>query len=441
MVSLRDLTYQDSVQVNGETISIIDFPDIWDLSDEEIENLILQKTNINLDAPKAIGKFNDIFDVSLEYLQTELHYSLSKALKKQVWKRFSNKEDIINFFKATKNPKGVINCIIARIWYGIHQVLFNERVTEIREKTRAVYERKLKASLQINHSWDGIYKWQVELSIWDGKKRVIHFSMTERGKTPFAVVWKWTRDPDYLSIEAIGDLYGFTFTLEHKDDVPVFMQLISGLVFKRGIFEIKNKGLLDKDKIEENSEIRDDFKKRMIPAIDWEKKEESADEYQDVKIVSPRWSDDRTKNLSLEIKFTIAENTNETGLSMQWVYAYMRKIKESIRLDQTVTKSYIEEVIQEFISNLPKILLENINRINTNVEEYKRELFLDLRDKWYLDEKLDYNQHTKANIDRYLHEWIYKYFISKLERETDSPKANAVFTNKRSKKVRKIIEG
>jgi len=43
--------------------------------------------------------------------------------------------------------------------------------------------------------------------------------------------------------------------------------------------------------------------------------------------------DDATKNLSLELKFVVAKNANEIGLSMQGVYGYFKKISEKIRLD------------------------------------------------------------------------------------------------------------
>jgi len=438
MISLRDLIYEDSIQVDGQTISLIDFPDIWDLSDEEIEQMILQKTRIDIDSIEWIEKFNEIFDVSVNYLKEELQYEIPSVVEKKVWKRFSKKEDILGFFRSTKTSKGIINCAIARIGYGVHQVLFNERVIEMREKTKSVYENKLKAPLQINHSWKGVYKWQVNLHVWNWKSRTIYFSMTERWKTAESVIWKWTRDPEYLWVEAIGDLYGFTFTLEKKEDIPVFMQFISWIVFKRGIFDIKNKGLLDSEDIESNTEIREDFKKRLLAKVGIaSKKKESADDYADIKVVSPRGTDDRTKNLSLEIKFTIAWNVNEKGLSMQWIYAYMRKITERIRLDREVSGKYIDSIVQSFIDNLETILLENVNRINTNVDEYKKELFLELQEKWYIEEK--FNIHTSRNIDKYLKKWLMIYFREWLIVEKSSSKSAEKYTNKRSRGIKKIV--
>jgi len=436
------------MEIDDQTVSLIDFLDVWDLSDNEIEELIVQKININIDSSEGIEKFNTLLEMSLDYLKDELLYNkVPKRLTENNWKFFQTKEDIIIFLKETKNPRWILNCTIARIAYGVNQVLFNERVIEIQSKTKSVYENKLKAPLQINYSWEGVYKWQVELAVWWGKQKKIYFSMTERWKKPASVISKGTRDPDYLGIEAIGDLYGFTFTLENREDIPVFMQFIAGFVFKRWIYDIKNKWLLDKKSVEKNQNIREDFRQRLLPALkDTEenepvgdmRKEESSDEYEDIKIVSPRGKDDRTKNLSLEIKFTLSENRNEQGLSMQGVYVYQKKITEAIRLNDSVNVEYIETTINSFIDNLETILIENVNRINTDVDEYKKELFQDLYEKWYITSVTGYNRHVAANIDKYLKQWLGIYFREDLIVERKSSKNSEKYTNERRRKVREI---
>jgi len=48
-----------------------------------------------------------------------------------------------------------------------------------------------------------------------------------------SAISKEIRDPDYFAVEEMGDLYGFTFLVEQKEDILPLMQFIAGITFKK----------------------------------------------------------------------------------------------------------------------------------------------------------------------------------------------------------------
>jgi len=70
--------------------------------------------------------------------------------------------------------------------------------------------------------------------------RKIHFKITKRLKSNNSLVSKEIRDPKYYTSDRNSDLYGATFEVEKKEDILPLMQVVAGVVFKKGDFIVKN---------------------------------------------------------------------------------------------------------------------------------------------------------------------------------------------------------
>lgn len=321
----------DSIgSTNKDTIKLILVRFIWGLKTWKFDRSKAETELEVFETKQVIDLMNHLFDEAITYLRDNLYYT-EKELKQVVWYEFNNFDDVLDFLQHSNRPRWKIFCTVAKQVLAILEwsSLYNERIEEIKNKTHDVIEWKLKGPLQIDEETEDEIRWSVYTH-----GRNISFVMKNRAKTDKSNISKWTRDPKYLTWSYLSDLYWVTFEIEHRKDIPYFMDFVASKVFKRGIFEIKNKGLLGKKIIEECEGLNWDFQRKLIDSVDKEdKKEGSSPEYEDIKLMTPLYKDDEARNLSLEIKFVLSGNINERGLQMQWVYWYFKKISERIRLE------------------------------------------------------------------------------------------------------------
>lgn len=421
-----------------------DLPDIWDLSDEEIWEFIQERLKEDLSDSESFMKFTRIYSKVLWYLENELFYSPNE-LKRFKKKRFLDMSDIVQFLKETQDKRWRMNCVIAKVFQAFYDAdaEFNKRVFEVREKTQWVIDGKLILPLRISKSNDEELVWEefFEYEKWSCRK--IPYKIKKRLKSTESSVSKEIRDPKYFTIDRTSDLHGLTFEVERKEDILPLMEMVSWYVFKKWEFEVKNdKGMFSYKEVEENTEISEGFKARIAWGTKERDKPESWDVV-DIKLVTPseKWSD--TKNMNMEIKFTVVKNRNEKGLNMHGVYNYMKKISERIRLEWFVSDDYLIRIAWKFVDNIPQLLAQNVGRPEREWDDpysYKAELFNDLKRKnfiqpnvWHGEENFNLrNGHVKSHIDRYLLRWIRQYFISKLTPVYINTGQKIYYTNSRA---------
>lgn len=424
-----------------------DVPDMWDLSDEEIWKYIQERLKEDLSDSESFEKFTRIYSKVLKYLENELFYT-EKELKRFKRKEFSDISDVVCFLKETQNKNWRMNCVIAKVFQAFYDAdaEFNERVLEVREKTQWVIDGKLILPLRISQSNDDELVWEeiFEYERWSYRK--IPYKIKKRLKSTESSVSKEIRDPKYFTIDRTSDLHGLTFEVERKEDILPLMEMVSWYVFKKWEFEVKNdKGMFSFQEVEENTEISEGFKARIALGTKERDKPESGDVV-DIKLVTPskKWSD--TRNMNMEIKFTVVKNRNEKGLNMHGVYNYIKKISERIRLEWFVSFEYIDLVAKRFVDNIPELLAENVGRPEREWDDpypYKAELFNELKrkklihpDVWHSEENFTLrNRHVKSHIDGRLVTWIRNYFLSKLISVNVNGWNNIHYTNSRALKM------
>jgi len=383
----------------------------------------------------SLDMMNQLYQDAIIYLKYNLFFSESE-LRTLDEKVFESMDQIVEFILWAKRKRWRINCTIIKTILALNEwsEKYNHRISEVVEKTRRVVDNKLLNSLIIldeSEDWSDV-SW-VAIVNW----REISFTMKKRAKSDSSRIAKWIKDPNYQVHEFLSDEYGVTFELDNKWDIPIFMEYIAQSTFKRGVYDIKNKWMLSIEDIENNTEISEGFKDKLLSAKNT-KKSQSADDYSDIKITTPYYKWDNTKNLSLEIKFVVSENSNEKWLSMQWVYDYMKRIDQRIRLEWFVSREYIERVVEMFFTNLGTILYNTIWRENKDEYEYKKELFNDLKRKWFIDGGFNLNQwFVQQWIDNFLRSWLALYYRDLLRpvKVWRSQDKNKYYTNSRWVKI------
>lgn len=435
----QSILHNQQSQFDDIFMTPIDSDRIEEKKHENIKSLIIEhiKNLDNLNENDQIKYINRLYQSSIIYLQNELFYT-----KQDLWKlsthTFKNWNDIVSFVQDTQKIKWKSKCSILKCMYITHDASdeFNQRIRQIKDKTHAVLERKLKSPLQIlEENEDGDIRWVVSLQ-WE----IIDFTLRKREKSNNSNISKSIRESKYNSIEKTSDQYWLTFSDIDEKMIPALMEYISQIVFKKWIYDVKNQEVVTKKDVQQDRYISNDFKVKLLGAIEGEKKEETAKNYRVIKLITPLYKDDKTQNLSLEIKFEPKESRNETGIQMQWVYAYMRKISERIRLEQYVKPEYIENIVGMFIENLENTLESNINRENKDLHDYKVELFHDLKKSGHILTSYDLrNKHTKSQLNNLLHIGLTSYYKSKLRTTQINGTGKTYYTNSRNLDISKKV--
>jgi len=389
---------------------------------------------------------NQLYTDAILYLQAELFYTDSELwdFKKT---KFNSVDEIVEFIASTRKLKWKKRCTIIKQMLALCEwsSKYNPRISEVVEKTTRVVENKLKWPLQINYqSDDGSYLEGVVV-IWE---RVIPFTMKVRLKSDESRIAKGIKDPLYTVQENISDEYGITFELDSVMDIPIFMDYIAKKSFKRGVYNIKSKWVMfsesDRDMILADTQLSWEFKKRFLKALTTSsKKEQTPSEYSDVKLETPYFKDDNTNNLSLEIKFVKSWNSNEKWISMQGIYGYFKKLEQRIRMEQFIHRDYIWIVVDNFLANLQEILDKNIGREEKDLYTYKKELFNDLKQRWFIDQGFNLNQEaTKKAIDSHIRAGLVGYYRDLLRpvTTTTSKDRNKYYTSSRWVEISKITD-
>lgn len=429
------IKYQKPLNINWVDVTVMDLfnlPIDTDFAtDADIIDFIKQRLKIDVETPEGLNKINDLFKKTKKFYEERYLKTLPMKITKL---EFKTLQSLLNFLRDTKRNKmsGAINCALAKIWYAIDDVLANEKVRRALFLDQQFISQHLEKPFQIEEWTEdkngNIYrKWKVVINA-----NIINFKLIARQKWSESIMWKQLAEAKYYSVNEFKDLVWVTIYTDNASDAALMMQYIDQMVYK-GRAKIKNKDGIDpeavkglnlndafykklskatsmNDENEEKSEEEEDFEKR---------KKSSSDKYKEVKLVwdvelsLEEWKKSTKYPIGTEIKFVIWGYDNESGISLQSLYDYMKRFRELTRLGIPIRKLDIINYVNDFFGNIDEILKKK----NKEKHPYYIELYNDLYEKWFIDTPCvnmsSSNNHMQQN-EKNLALGLYKYFESKL---------------------------
>jgi len=132
------------------------------LKRDEIIEFILQKTQIDITTQQGVEHINELFSSAIPYLEEGLFYKFGKRFKNRK-EYFQTPDDIIDFLQGGRRGDRLIQCTIAKVCFCIHNVMHNERLQVIKEKTQGLLEKKFKKSLHLKEQENASYTGHIDL--------------------------------------------------------------------------------------------------------------------------------------------------------------------------------------------------------------------------------------------------------------------------------------
>lgn len=397
-------------------LSKFDFKDLSGYNDEQILDIIMADTWINLrETPKEwLKKLNDILFIAWQlYNDSVLRKIFERKWVKNVnFSWFSTIEELLSFIKKAWKEEweweAKLKCMILKCCSSVNDILNTPWVNNLDSKKERIVD-KLKPILCLREVWD-----ELVWTIW-WKKFVLYW----RPKEAISIEYKNLNDPNYSRVNEIKDPIWLTFEIVwwNEEDYLHLFWLIQNVIIALW-WEVKDSKVkwVDLDKIDlskfwqELSWIFDNIRR--------DKKEWTSDEYVDMKFTCIiDW-------LSIEIKIVPHKNKNQEWLNFQWIYAYLNKYIEWIMMrhlaDWFVTNDDLAMFAELFFEELQPLLNKNPETTWMSKEEYLPWLWSDMQEKWFIRKWIKmWNRNTQENIRKFFIPWLVKYFESKLIEDKD----------------------
>lgn len=451
-----DHRYISFINKHGEEvkISLLDLSSIWDLSDDEISEMLYSILWHRIQSPEWIAIINKLANRAYWYLKTTLLYTDQEL--RWIWNLdFSSSAEVIKFFKKTNQSQWLQKCMLAKIWLLLREGVWYD-VEEKRKKTIDVLEKKVITNLEdiakqsslwfesdimdtFKDEWKAEFEGSCFFENYDSNNsKKITFKVEFREKTLESTISKSLREKDYVNQWDIMDLLGIRITTKSKEDKVLLMSFISQLAFKYWEYRIKNKRWISPDDLEEILAESDYFTENEGTRVFIEKLEESfhifekrastASGYSDVKIVP-----DGDGKLSFEIMFFDEGHKNDMWLAHHKPFEFRRKIADRIRLEWYITGSAITHISNTLISEIAESQMKELDWVQPT--ELLRQMLFDVSEAmWLAYSSKKLKSMKKIELVQDLKKFLPRYYTSKLIRFKDSKwrtsKWRAKYTNK-----------
>jgi hypothetical protein len=220
-----------------------------------------------------------------------------------------------------------------------------------------------------------------------------------------------------LKIEDLGDIYWLTFEIdwEFEDVLKIAYEIHNFIISNSEVGEFKlTTKTANFQEIVKNIKDYDEAKKFFAEEkVEFFRKSSTSKNYSEIIKWNYIWN-----WLPVELKYILHWTRNQHWLSFQWVYAYWEKylkwyVRWIIEKDSpTVSPSeaQIEIVVEHFLRHISEIIDENPEKKWTIVNDYKEELWGDLKEENFLEKNCVFDEKT---LDRDLFKWLNSYFYSK----------------------------
>ena len=412
-----------------ELITPNDIFSVAGLNDWEIIDVVNHNIKDDISTQKWMNAFNYIFFKWLHAYSQTIWRLKSHKIDINNFDEFNTPEEIIDFLRVTEWEwkKARIHCAITRFSRAADNVLNAPTLRMLESKERDIIWL-LKDPLYLDNVWDD-YIWHFG---W-GKSR-IDFILSSRSKLFLSSTRKWVHDPKYDKAEDIKDGVWMTFKTETWQSAIKLMSYIDSILTESNL-SIKWKGKEIPDILKNMSwNLSIDFLKKL-KEIDMTTKSGTSDWYIDIKLVWFIWW------VPIEIKFVLLSSENEDWINFQPIYKWIKGTIEweLIRsMNWFATQAEIEEVAIDLIDNIQSHINESPMKRWTSIEKYYRELWLDLKNWWFIEseEKWAYIK-TLRWKKSLLYKWLTDYYISKLSKKK-LPWWKIVYVNERAENLSKV---
>lgn len=429
------IKYHKPLTINGVDVTVMDLfnlpLDTDFATDADLIIFIKERLKIDVETPEGLQKINELFKKSKKFYEERYLKTLPMKLTKL---EFKTVPSLLNFLRDTKRNKmsGAINCALAKISYAIDDVLANEKVRRALFLDQQFISQHLEKPFQIEEAAEdkngNIYrKWKVVIN-----SNIINFKLIARQKGSESIMWKQLAEAKYYSVNEFKDLVWVTIYTDSPTDAALMMQYIDQMVYK-GKAKIKNKDGIDLDSVKDLN-LNDEFYKKLSKATSNsnesddisedekefnERKTSTSDKYKEIKLVwdvelsLEEWRKSSKYPIGTEIKFVVWGYDNESWISLQSLYDYMKRFRELTRLWIPIRQLDIINYVNDFFENIDEILKKK----NKDKHSYYKELYEDLLEKWFIDTPCNISStnanHAQQN-EKNLALGLYKYFESKL---------------------------
>ena len=398
------------------------------LDDDTIIEVINKNLSIDIRTEEWLDALNYVFFKAVDAYTQTLWRNKEYKINIDDFEEFESINDVLEFARETEEDttKARINCAIGKICRAIDDTLNTPTIQMLDTKMDTIISN-LKHPLSLEQVWED-YVWY----IWWGKKR-IDFVLSARAKSILSCIRKGMWSAEYERMSEIKDGVGFTFKTKTWEEALSLMSYIDSL-YSQDNLETKGKWeeLLNIIK-NQNINLSETFFEKL-ENIDMTTKSWTAKWYIDIKLVWYIWW------IPVEYKFSILSSENEDGVNFQPIYKWIKwSIEwEIIRtLNSYATEKDIKEAVLNLVENISAEIQQSPIKRWASVEEYYRELWLDLKEIGFINRKTKWDNIPTLNWrKKELKEWLRKYYISKLQKKK-LKNWKIVYVNERAEELSK----
>lgn len=349
---------------------------LWNISDEELEEKVNELLDLNLDNPEVITYINTLYKKWIKTYQEVFLIDLKAPFSNE---SFDDKGDIINFLKCTSISKNKerrqIYCDLVKIMFCYHEVEKHPEMKNAEKNTKEFVSENylngdafnvgkfdLDLSKIMGKKEDEDYfetKWTYSKKMPGGNFKRMNCTLRFRGKSTEKMVIKmlWSEKWNANVLEIINDSMGIELEAENKKESIYLLEYeyfvhkdkgnINQTDFRQKLWFYSEEDI-DNFSIQEG--LSNEFRIYLLEELKELKKPHGTMKYQDCKF---QWMvtlpNGRTNGL--ESRVVIMWNKNQSGLSSSKIVDGKKIISAMIWLRWWVSERYINRIVNEISLN------------------------------------------------------------------------------------------
>lgn len=344
---------------DGSAITELDTFNLQGFTNKELIEIIEKKLWVSLTKEEWVEKVNELLQKTKKFYKEILLRNIPKEIERV---QFNTRQDITEFLEKTQgeNSSRSVYCNMIKVALVVNDITNNPALIQLDRIGKRMIEKYLIKPLSVDNSFletDDDTTGYGFITLNEGEKKWVSFSLGFRGKSEESSTIKSIHTPEVDKNTIVRDAIGLEFTLSKKDDIFLMMYFVYKHLFHGDIRNIRQKNLFSHDEIqhilkEYSWKVEPEFLEE-IARVKNEVKSKWNPSYVDIKIIGDvevPVSDDShalEQSYSVEVKFVLVDNGNETGYSDHRIMDGMKKILANIRLEGFVSLKYIKRVVED----------------------------------------------------------------------------------------------
>lgn len=406
---------------NDEKFSIMDLRSIRMRNDMWIKEFISRNFWINLDKRDGLIVFNRLYKESITLYEERYLRQVPKSLREL---EFNSIKDIRNFLSTTWEwLLGIYKCDLAKVFFSYAKSQNSQRYKSIKHIHEAISSRvfrwlALDFDSPVNISWSEIMNSRFSWMFWEWER----FVWFDRYKSISSIVWKEIANVRYNSLEDFRDLHWFTFRVQSKDGVLLFLNYLLKNNIIDNIDGIDVSFMFTKEDIWESHILSGESKRTILRFIDdiepddkrrekWTSKRYSACSVKwKMKFKNP--NDERAVEefTWVEFKIELDTNENEYGTSFHGILDIIKVFRELTRLSWVIRFKDVVNQVNHFFGTLKSKLKEKWKVL----WEYLDELYNDLVEQNFQSQVTNWHELSPQRKIELLERSLLRYVIDDL---------------------------